>query len=84
MTRKGESVTLSLSPEDKTLLEELAIGQGCKWGEKPNISLLVERIARREIQIGKPSPQTKLINALNLVEKALEMALEAIKQARSN
>lgn len=84
MARKGESVTLSLSAEDKNRLEELAIEQGCKWGEKPNISLLVERIARRELQIGEPAPQTKLLNALSLVEKALEMALEAIRQARSN
>ena len=83
MARKGESVTLSLSPKDKALLEQLAIEQGCKWGENPNISLLVERIARREIQLGEPTPQTKLIKALSLVEKALEMALEAIKQARS-
>lgn len=82
MGRKSESVTLSLSVADKALLEKLALEQGCKWGENPNISLLVERIARREIPIGAPNPQTKLIKALELVEKALEVALEAIKQVK--
>lgn len=81
MTKKGASVTLSLAAEDKALLEQIALEQGCKWGEKPNVSLLVERIARREIPLGNPTPQTKLIHALALVEKTLVMALEAIRQA---
>lgn len=76
-------MTLSVSAEDKSLLEELAIEHGCKWGKKPNITLLMERIARREITIGKPTLQAKLIKALGLVEKALETALEAVRQVRS-
>lgn len=50
MSRKGESITLSISTRDKALLEELALELGMKWGDRPNISKLVEAIARKQIQ----------------------------------
>ena len=53
MGRKGESITLSISDRDKAQLEELALELGMKWGDRPNISKLVEAIARKQIQISK-------------------------------
>ena len=53
MGRKGESITLSISDRDKTQLEEIALELGMTWGDRPNISKLVEAIARKQIQISK-------------------------------
>lgn len=51
MSRKGRTVTLSLSERDKSELEALALEFGKKWGDRPNISKLVEAIARQQLQI---------------------------------
>ncbi len=53
MGRRGESVTLSISDSDKTQLEQIALEQGMMWGDRPNISRLVEAIARRELLLGR-------------------------------
>jgi len=53
MSRKGESITLSISDLDKSQLEEIAQELGMMWGDRPNISKLVEAIARKQIQISK-------------------------------
>jgi predicted DNA-binding transcriptional regulator YafY len=50
VSRKGESITLSISASDKAQLEELALELGMKWGDRPNISKLVEAIARKQIR----------------------------------
>ena len=51
MSRKGQSITLSLSEREKTELEVLALDLGMTWGERPNISKLVKAIARRQLLI---------------------------------
>ncbi|NJR50854.1 MAG: WYL domain-containing protein [Leptolyngbyaceae cyanobacterium CSU_1_3] len=53
MGRRGQSVTLSISEHDKAQLEQIAQEQGMLWGDRPNISRLVEAIARRELLIGR-------------------------------
>lgn len=53
MGRRGQSVTLSISDNDKTQLEQIAAEQGMLWGDRPNISRLVEAIARRELLISR-------------------------------
>lgn len=53
MSRKGESITLSISDRDKSNLEAIAMELGMMWGDRPNISKLVEAIARKQIQISK-------------------------------
>lgn len=53
MGRRGQSITLSISDKDKEQLEQIAIEQGMLWGDRPNISRLVEAIARRELLIGR-------------------------------
>jgi predicted DNA-binding transcriptional regulator YafY len=52
VSRKGQSITLSISDQDKAALEALALELGMMWGERPNISKLVEAIARQELIIG--------------------------------
>lgn len=51
MTRKSSAITLSLQERDKATLQELAIEMGITWGDKPNISKLIEAIARRRFLI---------------------------------
>lgn len=53
MSRRGQSITLSISDKDKAQLEQIATEQGMLWGDRPNISRLVEAIARRELLIGR-------------------------------
>ncbi len=68
MSRKGQSITLSISERDKQHLEALAIEFGMLWGDKPNISKLIEAIARRQLLIA-PNNDWK------------EPRLQALKQA---
>ncbi|HAG85273.1 MAG TPA: WYL domain-containing protein [Cyanobacteria bacterium UBA12227] len=51
MSRKGQSITLSISERDKAQLEAIALELGMMWGERPNISKLVEAIARRKLLV---------------------------------
>jgi predicted DNA-binding transcriptional regulator YafY len=53
MSRKGQSITLSVSERDKAELENLALEFGMMWGDRPNISKLIEAIARHHLIIGK-------------------------------
>jgi len=72
VSRKGESITLSISDRDKAQLEELALEFRMTWGERPNISKLVEAIARRQIQISKNTEwSSDRIEALNRAYKLL-------------
>lgn len=51
MSRKRESITLAISERDKAKLEELALEWGKTWGDRPNMSKLIEAIARGELKI---------------------------------
>ncbi|NQE35237.1 WYL domain-containing protein [Microcoleus asticus] len=72
MSRKGQSITLSVSERDKTELEALAQEFGKTWGDRPNISKLIEAIARRQLTIAPNHdwPQTR-IQALDLARQQL-------------
>ena len=72
MTRKGQSITLSLSEDDKIKLEQLAAELGMTWGKKPNISKLVKAIARSELRIAPNHDwQPGRIDALEVARQAL-------------
>lgn len=77
MTRKQESITLSISLEDKAKLEEKALEFGCLWGQDPNISKLMKRIANDELLVSEPDnkPATKkralIKNAIKNIQSAL-------------
>ena len=51
MSRKGQSITLSISDEDKAQLEAIARDLGMMRGDRPNISGLVEAIARQQLRV---------------------------------
>ncbi|WP_016949551.1 YafY family protein [Anabaena sp. PCC 7108] len=53
MSRKGQSITLSVSERDKAELEAIALEFGMMWGDEPNISKLIKAIAQRELIVGK-------------------------------
>jgi hypothetical protein len=51
MSRKNESITLSCTPSDKEALNQLAILHKCTWGTEPNISGLIQKIARGQLAL---------------------------------
>jgi len=72
MSRKGQSITLSISERDKAQLEAIARELGMLWGDRPNISKLVEAIARRQFLIAPNKDWTQeRINALEQSIRAL-------------
>lgn len=72
MSRKGLSITLSVREQDKVQLEALALEFGMTWGDRPNISRLVEAIARRQLVIAPNHDWVKeRITALNCARTAL-------------
>lgn len=83
MSRKQESITLSLTLEHKVELEKLSLEFGCLWGENPNISGLMKAIADGEISLSKsnkPNKQErKLIkDAIASIQSAMAILLELI------
>jgi WYL domain len=77
MSRKGQSITLSVSERDKAQLEALALEYGKTWGDRPNISKLVEAIARRQLAISPNNDwQDSRIQAL---KHALDALIDAGK-----
>jgi hypothetical protein len=83
VSRKSESITLSVSEEDKTELENIALEFGCTWGEKPNISKLMKQIASRELLLSKsdkPAKQKRALikDAIASIQEALTILLELI------
>lgn len=72
MSRKGKSITLSLKESDKAQLEAIALEFGLTWGDRPNISKLVEAIARRQLVIAPNHDWSKeRMTALNRARTAL-------------
>jgi hypothetical protein len=72
MSRKGHSITLALQEQDKVQLEHLALELRYTWGNRPNISKLVEAIARRKLLIAPNHDwQPQRIQALNRARQAL-------------
>ncbi|MGQ9873549.1 helix-turn-helix transcriptional regulator [Leptodesmis sp.] len=63
---------MSLKEQDKAQLEVLALEFGLTWGDRPNISKLVEAIARRQLAIAPNHdwPKARII-ALNRARTAL-------------
>jgi hypothetical protein len=66
MSRKGQSITLSVSERDKAQLEVIALQFGMKWGDDPNISKLIKSIAQHELIVSKNNDwQDSRIRALH-------------------
>lgn len=72
MSRKGQSITLSVSERDKEQLLAIARELGMMWGDRPNISQLVEAIARRQLLIAPNNDWSESrIKALETARRAL-------------
>ena len=72
MSRKGKSITLSVSERDKAQLEAIALQFGMMWGDDPNISKLVKAIAKHELIVSKNNDwQDNRIRALHRCVAAL-------------
>jgi hypothetical protein len=72
MTRPGRALTISLNETDRAALTQLAQEFGMMWGDKPNISKLIETIARRGLLIAHNNDwDSDRIKALDLAIKAL-------------
>lgn len=84
MTRKNQAITLSISDEDKAKLEEKALEFGCLWGQDPNISKFMKRIANDELLVSEPDnkPATKkralIKNAIKNIQNALSILGELL------
>ncbi|MBC7970024.1 MAG: WYL domain-containing protein, partial [Verrucomicrobia bacterium] len=68
-------ITLSVSEQDKAQLEAIAFEQGMLWGDRPNISRLMEAIAHRELLVGRNNDwsETRI--------KALHQSIQALIDA---
>lgn len=75
MSRKGQSITLSISDQDKTQLEAIARQLGVMRGDRPNISGLVEAIARQQFLVAPNNnwSETRI--------RALEQAVQTLNDA---
>lgn len=76
MARKGQAITLSLSPEQKERLERVALSVGAKWGDEPNISELVRMLADGRLIAYLPG--TPITESNRDYFKAQISALEAV------
>ena len=80
MTRKNESITLSCTEADKQALTNLAIAHNCTWGDKPNISQLITKIARGQLAIVEAGEDYELSNLLDRPE--VKRAIELLKNLK--
>lgn len=74
MTRKNQAITLSIKAGEKKALENLALEFGKTWGEKPNISKLIEAIAKKELRIA-PNHRWSY-ERIETLEKARKLLLD--------
>lgn len=85
MSRKGKSITLSLEEGHKELLEQVALAFGCTWGDKPNVSALLDSIASGRLRIeyadATPADNPKraaILGAISLIQEGLAKLLRLL------
>lgn len=84
MSRKNESVTLSLDEGQKALLESLALEFGCTWGDRPNVSELMKRIATGKLKVTwgdeTPAPEKNaaVMKAIATIQDGLSLLLRSL------
>ncbi len=72
MSRKQQTITLSIGETDKAKLEQLALELGALWGERANITQLMKDIARRRLRVAHNANWSEeriraLVQAANLL-----------------
>ena len=83
MSRKQESITLSISEKHKSKLEKLSVEFGYLWGEKPNVSALLKAIADGDLLLSKSEKTAKrkrelVKNAIASIQSIQEALMELI------
>ena len=75
MTRKHESITLSICEADSKALEDIAAAHGCIYGSKANVSELFRRIAQGKLRVIAASKDFELCQLLDRAEvrRAIEL-----------
>lgn len=75
MTKKNESITLSVCEADSKALEAIAIAHGCTYGAKANVSELFRRIAQGKLRVVEASEDFELCQLLDRAEvrRAIEL-----------
>ena len=77
MSRKGESITLSITESEKEALAKIAVEHKCVWGEKANISGLMQKIARGQLALVAGNAEYEISQLINSKEvKRLYQLLE--------
>jgi len=71
MSRKKETLTLSVPPGIKDRLEAIAFRLGIFWGKSPSISGLLVAIAQHEVELGEPFTLTTV--QVQSLEKATKL-----------
>lgn len=72
MTRKQESITLSITTEQRTELEKIALNLGFTWGDKPNISGLVKAIATHQLTVSEKSHSQEMAEAIAHLQETID------------
>jgi predicted DNA-binding transcriptional regulator YafY len=75
MSRKKETITLSIPEGTKEQLEEIARRLGIFWGKSPSISGLLVAIAQQQFEVGEPFS----LNSLQVA--ALQQAIGLLKDS---
>lgn len=78
MTKKNESITLSVCEADSKALEAIAIAHGCTYGSKANVSELFRRIAQGKLRVIEASEDFELCQLLDRAE--VRRAIELIEK----
>lgn len=84
MSRKNESITLSVDEGQKAQLEAIALKFGCTWGDKPNVSELMKRIAAGKLEITwgdeTPAPEKNaaIMKAIATIQDGLSLLLRSL------
>ncbi len=75
MTKKNESITLSICEADSKALEDIAAAHGCTYGAKANVSELFRRIAQGKLKVIAASEDFELCQLLDRAEvrRAIEL-----------
>lgn len=85
MSRKGKSITLSLQEGHKERLEELALNFGQTWGDRANVSGLLDAIADGTLRVdwadAAPDDNPKraaIMGAIALIQEGLSKLLRLL------
>jgi hypothetical protein len=58
--RRTSVLTISISEADKESLAAIAVKHGCSWGDNPNISELIRKIAAGELEVVSPGQKPQI------------------------